>query len=118
MMRRFFVRVFSADPAGLVKLAGSGLDLFRATAVGARAGLQTVDQRSAAQPGSLAEGPADSIESLASTAYIDGLLTLEEIERLVVGGFRVLVNADADQRARAQTETIEFEAWLKGMEER
>lgn len=117
-MRRFFVRVFSADPAGLVSLAGSGLDLFRATAVGAKARLRTVDLRSAPQPRSQGEGPDDSIESLALYAYIDGLLTLEEIERLVVGGLRVLVNADADQRARAQTESIEFEAWLKGMEDR
>jgi hypothetical protein len=115
-MRRFFVRVFSADAAGLAPLAGSGLDLFRATAVGAKASLRTAVQRSAMKPE--AEGPDDSIESLASYAYIDGLLTLEEIERLVVDGYRVLLNADADRRARAQTETVEFEEWLKGMEER
>lgn len=116
-MRRFFVRVFSADPAGLAKLAGSGLDLFRSTAVGAKADLRTADERAGEQPALPPAGSDDSIASLASHAYIDGLLTLEEIERLVVSGYRVLVNADADRRARAQTEIIDFEAWLKGMEE-
>lgn len=116
-MRRFFVRVFSSDTDGLARLAGSGLDLFRASAVAARASLRAAPQR-AEVTSSEVPATADSLESLSSAPYVDGLLTLEEIGRLVVDGYRVLVNADADRRARAQTETIEFDAWLKGMEDR
>jgi len=115
-MARFFVRVFAPDAASLGKLAGTGLDLFRATAVAAKARIRPKGKRG--QAADAVEAVDDSAESLASTPYIDGLLSLEEIGRLVSDGYRVLVNADADRRARALTETVEFEAWLKGMEER
>jgi len=120
-MRRFFVRVFASDRRTLAALQGYGLDLFRGTTVAARVAMRlraaAVETQAVArtEPG---EGgaPADSMGALQDMPWIDGLLTLEEIERLVVDGYRVLINEDADRRARARTETIEFEEWLKGME--
>ena len=48
---------------------------------------------------------------------IDGLLTLEEIGRLVEEGYCVTVRKHAKQAARAQTEVTSFQEWLKAMEE-
>jgi hypothetical protein len=117
-MRRFFVRVFAADSEAFGRLPSYGLDLFRATAIAAGAALRARAELAAAAPAAGPADAADALEGLAEAPYVDGLLSLEDIERLVVDGYRVLVNADADRRARAQTETIDFDAWLKGMEER
>jgi hypothetical protein len=123
-MRRFFVRVFAPNRRALVGLRGYGLDLFRATAVAAQAAIRAQavaggeEGAFAGSPTAEDGTPADSLDSLTGAPWVDGLLTLEEIERLVVDGYRVLVNEDADKRARARTETIGFETWLKGMEER
>src|SRR5260221_13584628 len=114
-MPLFFVRVFAPDATALVKLATYGLDLFRGSAIRARAGLAALG----AEADALADqgwSDPDSAEGLASAPYVDGLLSIEDVARLVFDGYRVLINDDANQRARAQTETVEFEAWLKGME--
>jgi hypothetical protein len=133
-MRRFFARVFAPDRRALLALQSYGLDLFRGTAVVAAATMRMREEARAAEAaraeegaraGGTAPGPAttekgpqaDSMDALLDMPWIDGLLTIEEIERLVVDGYRVLVNEDADKRARARTETIEFQEWLKGMEE-
>ena len=42
---------------------------------------------------------------------------MEEVGKLVVDGYQVLVREHADKVARARPETIEFEEWIKGTEE-
>jgi hypothetical protein len=48
---------------------------------------------------------------------IDGLLTMEEVSRLVEGGYRVLVKEEASKRARARREVVDFQEWINGIEE-
>ena len=48
---------------------------------------------------------------------IEGLLTLEEVGRLVEDGYQVLVEEESSKRARARAETTEFRDWLKEMGE-
>jgi hypothetical protein len=71
---RFFVTVFARDRAALRQLADFDLDLFQATA---RAGDEGDEPR------------------------IEGLLSLEEIGRLVEAGYRVAVEATESSRSRA-----------------
>jgi hypothetical protein len=74
------------------------MDLFRGTAVRAALGLR------AAEPGA------------APALAVGGLLTLGEAERLVVDGYRVTLEEEASQRARAPRQVIEFEQWLRETE--
>ena len=87
MARRYFVTVLASDSRSLSELGGHGLDLFQATA------------RRSAEGGSA----------------IEGLVTMEEVERLVDAGYQVLVEEESSKRARA-TETVEFDEWLRDME--
>jgi hypothetical protein len=86
-MSKFFVRVIADSRPGLLKLQKHDLDLF--------------------QPTSRTDGKEFTIE---------GLLTLEEIGRLVEDGYRVLVEDAASKRARAH-QTVEFTEFLKTMVE-
>ena len=86
-MSKFFVRVIADSRQDLVKLQKHDVDLF--------------------QPTSKTDGKEFTIE---------GLLTLEEIGRLVENGYRVLVEDHASKRTRAH-ETVEFAEFLKTMEE-
>jgi hypothetical protein len=121
-MKRFFVRVFAPSRQALRALQEYDLDLFRGTSVASRAALRTraVDEkreRASRRAEALATTALDrQAEVLFNSPSIEGLLTLDQIERLVVDGFRVLIDEDADRRARARTETIEFSEWLRGME--
>lgn len=85
MDRRYFVRIYAANRRALVDLQAYGYDLFRAT--------------SRELPES---GPA-----------VDGLLTLEQVERLVLDGYRVLIEEESSRRARARQEVSDFDDWLK-----
>lgn len=89
MTSRFFVTVLAPSRQTLIKLGEYELDLFQPTAT-------VTEQQEFA---------------------IDGLLTLEEVGRLVEDGYRVLVSEEASKKARAQTETVQFQEWLRGMEE-
>ncbi|MFB2980193.1 hypothetical protein [Microseira sp. BLCC-F43] len=80
MMRKFFVTVFAANRRALINLGDYHLDLFQATA-------------------KASENDEFTIE---------GLLTLAEIERLVEGGYRVLVEEESAKRARATQEVTGF----------
>ena len=82
-MNRFFVRVFAANPLALRRLQKFDFDLFQPTA------RQTEDKR----------------------ASIDGLLTMEEIEKLVLDGYQVLIEEEASRRAHGQKETMTVEEW-------
>ena len=89
MPQRFFVTVESSNRRALLELSKYGFDLFQATA-------KAIEEKQ---------------------FMIEGLLTLEEIGRLVEDGYRVLVEEEASKRARARKEVVEFQDWLKGMEE-
>jgi hypothetical protein len=105
---RYFVTVYAPGREALLALSQHDLDLFKPTA-------------READPGEL---------------RIDGLLTLEEIGRLVDAGYRVLVQTHAAHKARGQitprraegpdvpggaalagTQAVGFEEWLKGFQE-
>ena len=85
-MKRYFVTVRAPSRQAMVDLAGFHLDLFQATA-------QTLED---------------------SGGAIQGLLTLDEIGRLVDAGYQVTVEAPDTARARAH-ETSTFADWLEGM---
>jgi hypothetical protein len=77
------VTIIAGGREGLQALRGLDLDLFKPTA---RAAVPTAP----GDPGRPGE------------FTVDGLLTLEEIGRLVSAGYRVLVHEDAAQKARGQ----------------
>jgi hypothetical protein len=85
---RFFVTVFARDRAALRQLADFDLDLFQATA---RAGDEGEEPR------------------------IEGLLSLEEIGRLVEAGYRVAVEATESSRSRAAEQVVQAQDFLKSM---
>ncbi len=123
-MKRFFVRVFAPNRQALRALQAYDLDLFRGTSVASRSVLRT---RAENQDGTRTSSEGDTTpqtglerqaEVMLSAPSIEGLLSLEQIERLVVDGYRVLVEEDADRRARGRSETVEFAEWLRGMEGR
>ncbi len=89
MQSRFFVTVFADRRRALLTLRKYDLDLFYQTA------RPTEDGRYS----------------------VEGLLTSEEIARLGADGYQVRTEAEASKRARATTEVVEFEEWLKGMDE-
>jgi hypothetical protein len=89
MEKRYFVTVMTTSRRSLRALQQFDVDLFQQTA-------KAPDEKSFS---------------------IEGLLSLEEIARLVENGYQVLVEEPAAKRARAQVEIVEFEEWLKGMEE-
>ena len=89
MPTRFFVTVLAKSKHDLMNLRAYELDLFQPTA------------------------KATAEDEFA----IDGLLTLEQIGRLVQDGYRVLVNEEASKRARASTEVMPFQDWLRATEE-
>jgi len=103
MSRRYFAVVIAPSKQALAKLQAYDLDLFHSTA-------QVLTGLAAALPPSGAAGSDDGYR-------IDGLITLEDIGRLVDDGYKVLINTSGDQPTPAQTETIDFEQWLRELEE-
>lgn len=89
MERKFFVTVFAANRRALLNLGDYQFDLFQATAKA-----------------------ADNEEFT-----IEGLLSLTEIERLVMSGYRVLIAAESSERARATQEVTGFQSWMQAMGE-
>ncbi len=85
MAKRFFVTVIAQSKIALSSLHRSGLDLFQSTA-------QVNEQKE---------------------FIIEGLLTLDEIGKLVESGYKVLVKEESSKQARARTEAIGFEQWKK-----
>jgi hypothetical protein len=85
--RRYFVTVVARTRQSLRDLSEEDLDLVQATAK----------------------------EDEEGRCTIEGLLTIDEVERLVDVGYEVVVHEEASRRARAQTETIEFEQWREDM---
>ena len=89
MQGRYFVRVVPRDRQSLVRLSRLGLDLFHPTA-----------RRTEGDAGALA---------------IDGLMTLEEIAKLVDGDYEVTVVEAVAARRSTGIEINTFEEWLAGM---
>lgn len=89
-MDRYFVVILARDAAALRALQEFELDVFPQTA---RAG---------------------AAKEFAFS--IDGLLSMEEIERLVKEGYRVHVEDAAERRARGPENVIDFPDWLQGMQ--
>lgn len=83
MADRYFVKVFASGRRQLQQLQTFDYDLFQPTA-------------------RVREGEA----------VIEGLLTLEQVERLVKSGYRVLVEEESSRRARAR-DVVELERWLQ-----
>jgi carboxypeptidase T len=88
MAKRFFVTVIAQSKIALSSLHRSGLDLFQSTA-------QINEQKE---------------------FVIEGLLTLDEVGKLVESGYKVLVKEESSKQARARTEAIGFEDWKKAAE--
>jgi len=83
--RRFYVRVFSDDPDELRRLRDSDLDLF----------------------------PGTRRERDLTPHSVDGLLTLDEVARLVEEGFPVLVEATMEARTHATPVEVDAKAWKR-----
>jgi hypothetical protein len=115
MDRKFFVTVIAPDRPALVRLRRYDLDLFHQTA-------QATSTRAVALRATRDRSGARTYEETAKVNetrefVIDGLLSLTEVGRLVDDGYQVLLKENDARKARARREVIEFEEWLKGMEE-
>jgi len=88
MIQQFFVVVITPSQEAFTDLGAFEFDLFQQTA-------QRTKQKQ---------------------YTVEGLLTLEQIGRLVEHGYSVLVEAESSKRARAPREVIEFPEWIEGME--
>jgi hypothetical protein len=89
MERLFFCIIFAQDQKHLIALNRQGVDVFQPTA-------RITDQKE---------------------YVIEGLLTLEDVVKLVDNGYRVLVEEDASKRARATEFITTAEEWIKEFEE-
>jgi hypothetical protein len=103
MSQRYFAVILAPSKQALAKLQAYDLDLFHSTA-GALAAL------TAAVPPPAEEGAHDEYS-------IEGLMTLEEIGRLVDDGYKVTIHASGTKPTPAQTETVDFEQWRSELEE-
>jgi|SRR4051794_36271560 hypothetical protein len=115
MARKFFVTVIARDRLMLLRLREYDFDLFRQTAK--LTNTTEVTLRATREPSNLAAFEETDQVNEAREFVIDGLLSLEEIGRLVDVGYQVLVKENDKKGGRAQTEVVEFSEWLKGMEE-
>lgn len=89
MAKKYFVTVIAASKRALLNLQKFDLDLFQPTS--------RINDR--------------------KEFVIQGLMVLEDVAKLVDGGYQVLVQEDSAKRARARQETVEFEQWIKQMKE-
>lgn len=90
-MNRYFVTVYASSADDLRRLQQHGFDLFAQTAKKVRARVP--------QPFS-----------------IEGLLTTEEVESLVQGGYRVLLEDPVEARSHVSGQPAEFSDWLERMQ--
>ena len=114
MDQRFFVTVIAPDRSALGRLAAYELDLLHQTSAVTR--LQSARVSMAArsvEAGAPPPKPAEVTEQIS----IDGLLTMEQVARLVRDGYEVVVREPASKRARA-TQTMELQDWLKAISEK
>jgi hypothetical protein len=84
---RYFVTIVASERASFLRLHEYDMDLIHGSA-------RVVDR----------EHPT-----------IEALVTLEEVARLVRGGYRVLVEEESWKRARAVEQVVSFDRWLEEM---
>lgn len=89
MERKFFVTIVATNRRALLNLADYQLDLFQATAKSANNQEFT----------------------------IEGLLSLPQIEQLVMSGYRVLIQDESSKRARATQQVSGLQEWMRSMGE-
>lgn len=89
MNTRYFVTIFAPDSESALRLPDYGVDLVH--------------------------GSARRIDDKGSS--VEALVTLDEVSRLVDGGYRVLVEEESSKRARATSQVVGLERWLREMEE-
>ena len=87
MTMKYFVQVIANDRQQLMDLQKFELDLFQATAK------PTEDKKFS----------------------IDGLITLEDVDKLVKNGYRVLVKKESPKRTPAIEETMSFQDWSESV---
>ncbi|GIG61852.1 hypothetical protein Lfu02_62240 [Longispora fulva] len=118
--RRYFVTVHAADPRALRHLADFELDLFQATARLATSRLATerlttehLTTEHLTRENLTADRP--DAERFAGEptegGSVEGLVSLEDVARLVEAGYQVTVQAEEASRSRA-SETIGLREWL------
>ena len=90
-MERYFVVIFARDRDAMRSLQEFDLDVFPQTAK---------------------QGDRDADFPIS----IDGLLSMDEVERVVEAGYRVLIQEAAEKRARVGGKAAEFPEWLQGIE--
>jgi hypothetical protein len=103
MSDRFFVTIIAPDRQMLARLQLYDLDLFHASA-------QTL-------AGAVQAQFATRTAAVYDECCIEGLVTLEDIGQLATDGYQVVVNKASSGPTPAQTQIIEFEQWLKEMED-
>jgi hypothetical protein len=112
---KYVVTVFAPDQAALLRLGSYGFDLLhQSAAVSERRVVRLSAVKDKARPDQFVESRA---EPAARETSIDGLLTLEQVRRLVADGYSVLVREDARKRARAH-QLMDFQSWLKAVSEK
>ena len=89
MARKYFATVIASSKRALLDLQKHDLDLFQPTS--------KINDR--------------------KEFVIEGLLTLDDVAKLVESGYQVLVKEESSKRARANREIVEFQQWIKQMEE-
>ncbi|WP_416669826.1 hypothetical protein [Egbenema bharatensis] len=117
--KRFVVTVIAPDPTSMRRLAGYGLDLFRHS-TRAIEKTEIVLNRAVGAPASAtaleAYAPTDQRQETRELT-IDGFLTLDAIVQLVEEGYSVLIQEPMAQQPPTSIEGMEFQDWLKGIEE-
>ncbi|HEY7081416.1 MAG TPA: M14 family metallopeptidase [Nitrososphaeraceae archaeon] len=88
MDTKFFVSIIAPTKLDLINLNKYEIDVFQSTA-------QINEQKKFS---------------------IDGLLTLEEVGRLVKDGYKVTVKDESSKHARARSEAVGFKQWMTGTE--
>jgi hypothetical protein len=112
MDEKYFVTVVAPDRAALLRLASYGLDLLHQTAaITEHRTVRLAAARDKTRPREFVEAKPAQV---ARQHAIDGLLTLEQVARLVRDGYEVVVRQEARKRARA-TQVMEFQDWLKAV---
>jgi hypothetical protein len=109
---KYFVTVIAPDRTALLRLASYDLDLLHQTA--AVTEHRTVRLAAARDRTAVNEYVEAKPAQVARQATIDGLLTLEQVGRLVRDGYQVVVREEAGKRARA-SQVMEFQDWLKAV---
>jgi hypothetical protein len=114
MDQKFFVTVIASDPTALRRLAAYDLDLLHQTSAAAQ--VRSVRATTAARAAAAASAPQKPPE-VSLEFSIDGLLTMDQVARLVADGYEVVVREPASKRARAN-QIMDFQEWLKAVLEK